>query len=182
MMQCGPIRHRVDPKTLAKREPFDHIVCVRPTSFRMPVGKVGGDGHVEYNELCDALVADTIRNRQIVQDVLSVVSEGRSPVVLSDRRDQVEELFKLLDGRVQHVSLLMGGMGRRQLKAERERLASIPATESRVILATGSFLGEGKDMRPSATRWLFLSVCPRAGLPRLRCRLSRIGRRRSPIA
>ena len=64
---------------------------------------------------------------------------------MSDRRDQVEELLKLLDGRVQHILVLMGGMGRRQLKAERERLVSIPATESRVILATGSFLGEGFD-------------------------------------
>ena len=53
MMQCGPIRHRVDPKTLAKREPFDHIVYVRPTTFRMSVGKVGEDGHVEYNDFCD---------------------------------------------------------------------------------------------------------------------------------
>ncbi len=145
MMQCGPIRHRVAPKTLAKREPFDHIVYVRPTSFRMPVGKVSEDGRVEYNELCDALVSDKIRNRQIVQDVLSVISEGRSPVVLSDRRDQVEELARLLDGRAQHVLVLMGGMGRRQLAEERNRLSAIPAAESRVILATGSFLGEGFD-------------------------------------
>ena len=58
---------------------------------------------------------------------------------------QVETIARLLDGRVQHILLLMGGMGRRQLKAERERLASIPETESRVILATGSFLGEGFD-------------------------------------
>lgn len=145
MMQCGPIRHRVDPKTLARREPFDHIVYVRPTAFRMSVGKVGEDGHVEYNDLCDELVADAARNRQIVQDVLSVIAEGRSPVVLSDRREQVETIARLLDGRVQHILLLMGGMGRRQLKAERERLAAIPETESRVILATGSFLGEGFD-------------------------------------
>ena len=145
MMQCGPIRHRVDPKTLARREPFDHIVYVRPTAFRMSVGKVGEDGHIEYNDLCDELVADAARNRQIVQDVLSVIAEGRSPVVLSDRREQVETIARLLDGRVQHILLLMGGMGRRQLKTERERLATIPETESRVILATGSFLGEGFD-------------------------------------
>ena len=174
MMQCGPIRHRVDPKTLAKREPFDHIVCVRPTSFRMPIGKIGEDGHVEYNDLCDALVADTIRNRQIVQDVLSVVSEGRSPVVLSDRRDQVEELLKLLDGRVQHILPLMGGMGRRQLKAERERLASIPATESRVILATGSFLGEGFDDARLDTLFLAQPISWRGRLTQFAGRLHRM--------
>ncbi|MGN0833960.1 MAG: TOTE conflict system archaeo-eukaryotic primase domain-containing protein [Kiritimatiellia bacterium] len=174
MMQCGPVRHRVDPKTLAKREPFDHIVYVRPTSFRMPMGKIGEDGHVEYSDLCDALVADASRNRQIAQDVLSVVAEGRSPVVLSDRRDQVEELARLLDGRVRHILLLMGGLGRRQLKAERERLVSIPAAESRVILATGSFLGEGFDDARLDTLFLAQPISWRGRLTQFAGRLHRL--------
>ena len=107
MMQCGPIRHRVDPKTLAMSEPFDHVVHVRPTSFRMPVDGVGPDGSLSFGVLCAALVEDAARNRQIVEDVLSVVSEGRSPVVLSDRREHVEVLARLLEGRVRHVVVLM---------------------------------------------------------------------------
>ncbi len=145
MMQCGPIRHRVDPKAQARREPFDHVVHVRPTAFRMPVGGTDEDGSVAYADLCAALSVDTARNRQIVRDVLNAVAEGRSPVVLSDRREQVETLAAALDGHVKHVVVLLGGMGRRQLQAMRERLAEIPADESRVLLATGSFLGEGFD-------------------------------------
>ena len=174
MMQCGPIRHRVNPKTLARREPFDHVVYVRPTAFRMPVGKIGEDGRVEYNDLCDALVADVVRNRQIVQDVLAAVAEGRSPVVLSDRREQVEGLAQLLEGKVRNILLLMGGMGRKQLKAERERLASIPDSESRVILATGSFLGEGFDDARLDTLFLAQPISWRGRLTQFAGRLHRV--------
>jgi hypothetical protein len=33
-MQCGPVRHRVDPKKQALARPFTHKVFVRPTAFR----------------------------------------------------------------------------------------------------------------------------------------------------
>lgn len=174
MMQCGPVRHRVDPKTLAKREPFDHLVYVRPTAFRMPAGKVGEDGRVDYSDLCRALIADVARNRQIVQDVLSSVEEGRSPVVLSDRREQVEGFAEELEGKVRHVVLLLGGMGRRQLKDVRERLLSIPDSEPRVILATGSFLGEGFDDARLDTLFLASPISWKGRLTQFAGRLHRL--------
>lgn len=174
MMQCGPVRHRVDPRTLARREPFDHLVYVRPTAFRMPVGKVGEDGRVDYSGLCRALVADAARNRQIVQDVLSSVEEGRSPVVLSDRREQVEGFAKELEGKVQNVILLLGGMGRRQLKDVRERILSISDSEPRVILATGSFLGEGFDDARLDTLFLASPISWKGRLTQFAGRLHRL--------
>ncbi len=173
MMQCGPIRHRVDPKVLARLEPFDHIVYVRPTSFRMPVGGTEEDGTVAYSDLCEALTLDAVRNRQIVKDVLNVVAEGRSPVVLSDRREQVELLASALEGQVKHVVLLLGGMGRRQLQAARDRLADIPEDESRVILATGSFLGEGFDDARLDTLFLALPISWKGRLTQFVGRLHR---------
>ena len=174
MMQCGPVRHRVDPRTLANREPFDHLVYVRPTAFRMPVGEVGEDGRVDYSGLCRALVADAARNRQIVQDVLSSVDEGRSPVVLSDRREQVEGFAEALKGKVRHVVLLLGGMGRRQLKDVRERLLAIPDSEPRVILATGSFLGEGFDDARLDTLFLASPISWKGRLTQFAGRLHRL--------
>ncbi len=173
MMQCGPIRHRVDPKAQARREPFDHVVHIRPTAFRMPVGGMGEDGSVAYADLCAALSVDTARNRQIVRDVLNAVAEGRSPVVLSDRREQVETLAAALEGQVRHVVVLLGGMGRRQLQAVRERLAVIPADESRVLLATGSFLGEGFDDARLDTLFLALPISWKGRLTQFVGRLHR---------
>jgi superfamily II DNA or RNA helicase len=36
VMQCGPIRYRVDAKAQALARPFNHIVIPRPTNFRLP--------------------------------------------------------------------------------------------------------------------------------------------------
>ena len=41
-----------------------------------------------------------------MQDVLAVVKEGRSPVVLNDRREQVEGFAEALKEKVRHVVLL----------------------------------------------------------------------------
>lgn len=41
-----------------------------------------------------------------MQDVLAVVEEGRSPVVLNDRREQVEGFAEALKEKVRHVVLL----------------------------------------------------------------------------
>ncbi len=173
MMQCGPVRHRVDSRTLARLEPFDHIVYVRPTAFRMPMGGTDEDGSVAYSDLCEALTVDAVRNRQIVNDVLSVVAERRSPVVLSDRREHVELLASALEGQVRHVVVLLGGMGRRQLQAARDRLADIPDDESRVILATGSFLGEGFDDARLDTLFLALPISWKGRLTQFVGRLHR---------
>lgn len=34
LMQCGPVRYRVDAKAQAATRPFEHVVLVQPTSFR----------------------------------------------------------------------------------------------------------------------------------------------------
>jgi very-short-patch-repair endonuclease len=98
-----------------------------------------------FHAVCDELCADAGRNRLILEDVLRVVSEGRSPVVLTERREHLAFFAEALNGRVQHVVALRGGLGRRQATALRERLAAIPDNEARVLLATGSYLGEGFD-------------------------------------
>lgn len=49
MMQLGPIRHRVDSKTLSRREPFAHVVHVRQTSFRMKIAMPEDDEHFKYD-------------------------------------------------------------------------------------------------------------------------------------
>ena len=76
MMQLGPIRHRVDPKTQSRREPFAHVVYVRQTSFRMKVANPEEDGHFNYDGMLKEMVADAARNRLIVEDVVKAVRMG----------------------------------------------------------------------------------------------------------
>jgi superfamily II DNA or RNA helicase/very-short-patch-repair endonuclease len=144
LMQCGPIRHRVDARRQAAARPFAHVVLVRPTSFRPPE-LAEPDVRRQFLQLCQALTADEARNRMICDDVLAALREGRSPVVLTERTGHLARLQEILAPSVRNAIALRGGMGRRQRAEVRERLAAIPAGEERVLLATGRYLGEGFD-------------------------------------
>ena len=133
MMQLGPIRHRVDPKTQSRREPFAHVVHVRQTSFRMTVANSEEDGHFNYDGMLKEMVADAARNRLIVEDVVKAVKDGRSPVILSDRREHIAVFENLLNGRVKNIVSLTGGMGAKAIRGRKDALAV--CLRPRVVLA-----------------------------------------------
>ncbi len=156
-MQCGPVRHRVDAKTQAAARPFEHTVCVRPTGFR-PTGALSEDTRHQFQELYSQLVADDARNQLICDEVLQTVGEGRSPLVLTERNEHLDNLAERLSPKIQHLIVLRGGMGRKEAHAIVARLASIPETEQRALLATGRYIGEGFDDARLDTLFLTLPV------------------------
>ena len=76
--------------------------------------------------------------------MLDAVANGRTPLVLTHRTSHLERLSGELAA-IEHVLVLRGGMGKKQRQAIAEKLASIPENIPRVILATGSYIGEGFD-------------------------------------
>ena len=172
-MQCGPIRHRVSAKQLSQTEPFAHIVQVRPTAFRASLGAVGEESAQSFQTVCAELVADEARNRLIVADVLRAVAEGRSPVVLTERREHVQSLADALQGKVAQVLVLRGGLGRKQLAALQARLSAIPDSVPRVLLATGRYLGEGFDDARLDTLFLVMPISWRGRIAQYAGRLHR---------
>jgi very-short-patch-repair endonuclease len=156
-MQCGPVRHRVDAKVEAIARPFQHTVFVRPTSFR-PVTEAEPDMRIQFQQLYRELIADRDRNRIICDEVVQNVSAGRSPLVLTERKEHLESLAARLAAHVRHVVILHGGMGRKKTRAVLDRLAAIPADEDRVLLATGRYIGEGFDDSRLDTLFLTLPV------------------------
>jgi hypothetical protein len=52
-----------------------------------------------------------------------------------------------LGGAAEHIFVLKGGIGKKQRRQIAEAMAAVPDDESRVILATGSYIGEGSMMR-----------------------------------
>ncbi len=172
-MQCGPVRHRVNAKQLGQTEPFAHIVQVRPTTFHVSLGAVGDEAAQSFQTVCDELVADEARNRLIVADVLRAVAEGRSPVVLTERREHLQRLADAMQGKVMHVLVLRGGLGKKQLAALQTRLASIPDSEPRVLLATGRYLGEGFDDARLDTLFLVMPISWRGRIAQYAGRLHR---------
>ena len=174
MMQLGPVRHRVDSKSLSKREPFAHVVHVRQTCFRMKSALPKDDGHFNYDRMLKEMIADDARNRLIADDVVSAVKAGRSPVILSERREHVAVFESLLEGRVKNIVSLTGGMGAKATRERKKTLDAITGSEERVIIATGSYLGEGFDDSRLDTLFLVTPVSWRGKITQYAGRLHRL--------
>ncbi len=85
------------------------------------------------------------RNELILDDVVSALEEGRSPVLLSERREHVDYFAERLTGVARNLVVFRGGMGVKQRQQVAEKLADIADDEERLLLATGRFIGEGFD-------------------------------------
>lgn len=169
-MQCGPIRFRMQTRAMTDSTPFDHIVVRRPTEFRM------NDETSEFTiqDVYAALVGDDARNDMIVADVIRAVQSGRSPLLLTGRTEHLEVFRGRLAGHVKNILVLKGGLGRKQRKAVMEELASLPETEPRVILATGSYIGEGFDDSRLDTLFLAMPISWKGTLQQYVGRLHRL--------
>ena len=172
-MQCGPVRHRVDARQQAEERPFTHEVLVRPTGF-FPDGGAEADMRLEYQRLSAAVMNSESRNRFIVSDIIDAVKQGRSPVVLTERTGHLEMIASQLREHMDHVITLQGGMSRKALNAALDHLKSIPATGSRVLIATGRFIGEGFDDSRLDTLFLAMPVSWRGTIAQYAGRLHRL--------
>lgn len=151
-MQLGPVRYRVDAKSQAARRPFEHKLIVRETRFRAPAGQPGSGIQDVYRMLAE----DKERNQRIIDDIIGVLQEGRSPILLTERKDHLDDLAGRLVGLVRHLIVLKGGTSGKERRQALEQLASIPDTSERLVLATGRYVGEGFDDARLDT--LFLAV------------------------
>ena len=172
-MQCGPIRYRVDARSQAAARPFTHHVYVRPTSFH-PKEDDAPDARLEFHRLYEGLRADEARNQMICSDVLGAVGESRKPLILTERTEHLQELARRLSPQVSHLIVLQGGQTKKELGEALGHLASAPANETRVVLATGKFIGEGFDDPQLDTLFLVLPVSWRGTIAQYVGRLHRL--------
>ena len=172
-MQCGPIRHRVDAKQQAQARPFAHQVIVRPTGFRS-LAEPTPDRRLEYQNLCAEIIRSEPRNLMILADVIAALNEGRSPLVLTERTEHVAVLAELLRPHVRHLIILQGGMGRKSLRETLAQLVTVPEHETRAVIATGKFIGEGFDDSRLDTLILTMPVSWRGTIAQYAGRLHRL--------
>jgi len=169
-MQLGPVRFRVDAKSQAARRPFDHTLIVRETGFRR-----GGDqADIGIQEIYRAIARDEVRNTLIINDVIAAIQDGRSPILLTERKDHLEYLADRLRGFVRHLIVLQGGMSAKARLRFVDQLASIPDTTERLVLATGRYIGEGFDDSRLDTLFLAMPVSWKGTLIQYSGRLHRL--------
>ncbi|HXY54054.1 MAG TPA: DEAD/DEAH box helicase family protein [Nitrospirota bacterium] len=138
-MQCGPIRYAVHPKSLEARARFKHQLICRTTDFAMD----NPDSSIQ--QIYAGLVSDERRNNIILTDVRQAIQEGRSPVLLTERKEHLDILTASLQGEVKHLIVLSGRLSPKERRETMARLDAIPDGEARLIAATGRYLGEGFD-------------------------------------
>ena len=144
-MQCGPTLHTMD-ETKAQSL-IERRVIVRETEFRM----VGENPQPALHEIWQALVSDKGRLRLVAADVVSVLNEGRFPLILSDRKDHLESLLAEITSIVSEEDkpgfLMTSETGKRMRTRMMEDIkGALERGEHPFLLSTGSLIGEGFDL------------------------------------
>jgi superfamily II DNA or RNA helicase len=142
-MQCGPIRCHAASKVRAGEELAQQVIP-RHTEFRFPT-TVEAIPKTSIQDIYAALAQDCDRLKLIIDDVLNAVKTGCFPLVLTGRRGQVDQFEASLKESIKNVVVLRGGMSRKKREVVRSEMGAFPEGEPRVIVATGSCIGEGFD-------------------------------------
>jgi superfamily II DNA or RNA helicase len=91
------------------------------------------------------IAADETRNHQVVDDVVEALGRGRHCLVLTGRTGHLDALARALAERGHHPVTLRGGMGAKERAAALARLQPEPGGAGLLVIATGSYVGEGFD-------------------------------------
>lgn len=165
-MQCGPIRFKIDAKIQAKIRPFKHTLIPRYTKLRT--------NSTNVQEIYQSISTDNHRNQLLFDDVLNELEKGRSPIILTERVEHLENLQKQFKGFAKNIIVLTGNMSKKERKLELERLEKIPDNEERLLIATGKYIGEGFDEPRLDTLFLAMPISWKGTLQQYVGRLHRI--------
>ena len=169
---CGPIRFSVDAKAQAEKRPFEHYLVPRFTSFKTAPNEDGKE--LSLQEIKTNLVSDEVRNQLIIDDVLECYQKRRKSLILTGRVGHVEELGEKLKSKVSNVICLTGGMGAKKTGQLMEEINAIEGPEPFVLVATGSYIGEGFDEARLDTLFLAIPIAWKGTLQQYAGRLHRL--------
>jgi hypothetical protein len=108
-MQIGPVRFDLCRKPAESADSLTRTLVIRETSFT----SAAQDTDPSIQSLYGAVARDETRNDAIVRDVTLALGEGRTPLVLTERRDHLDLLSARLATTCTHVVVLRGGTGAR---------------------------------------------------------------------
>jgi superfamily II DNA or RNA helicase len=138
-MHCGPTRHQIALSATSgaalPRELIIHETDHAPA----------GADEMSIQQVFRALVEDQRRTAAICADILDALDRGRRCLVLSQWTEHLEHLCEQLHAHGRDPLVLKGGMGKKARSAVLATLTAPDPTDGLLLLATGSYLGEGFD-------------------------------------
>lgn len=147
-MYCGPVRHRMATDE-TEHARVERALVAHATSHAPPGAEDAG-----IQEVFRALVEDDERSWQICTDIAAAVAAGRTCLVLTQRIDRIERLSRGLELRGLRPVVMRGSMGKKARVAAMAEMQERSAEGGPVLVATGSFLGEGFDFPELDTLFL----------------------------
>lgn len=147
-MYCGPERHRMTTNEVEDAR-IQRVLTTHATSHEQVGAEDAG-----IQEVFRAIVEDDERSRQICGDITAAVAAARNCLVLTQWTDHVEKLSRELEDRGIGTVVMRGGMGKKARAAATKEMQIRAADGGLVLVATGSFLGEGFDFPELDTLFL----------------------------
>jgi superfamily II DNA or RNA helicase len=175
--QCGPTRFNLSRKQEANSDTFIRSLIVRETGFSLQAEESG----ISIQDLYARLASNRQRNMFILDDIRRSLKQGRSPLLLTERKEHLDYFVENLRGDVRNLIVLQGGIGAKQRREIMAKLASIPDDEERLILATGRYIGEGFDDARLDTLFLALPFSWKGNLIQYAGRLHRTHSQKSEV-
>jgi len=151
-MQCGPVCYQKKQTEIAQQV-SKYLIIPRMTKFKTEWKE---DSNIY--DLWPKLIGDEERNRLIIDDILQVIQEGRFPIIITERREHLGILSHMLEGKIQNLVVLYGGLSMRGRREMLEKLTQLPSDETRAILATGTYIGEGFDKPQLDTLFITMPI------------------------
>jgi superfamily II DNA or RNA helicase len=163
-LQVGPVRHTItfpavhDPETREEatgtgQSPLDiempaarplPVLRIHPTQFRY-AGQADPSAPGGIAAVYEELAADEQRISQVASDVAEALTRDRHCLVLTQWLGHLDRLTNALREHGHEPVLLRGGMGAKARAAALARLEPDPAGQPLLVIATGSYIGEGFD-------------------------------------
>lgn len=155
-LQCGPIRHRMEPEPDPE---IERVLIIRDIHLGLPPE----EQRMPIHQLWELLANHAERNRVIATDIAEAIRDGRRCAVLSDRKEHlatlenlVREMFPEHNSRINRID---GAMGKKARAVVMEEITNQAGDASGfALLATASLVGEGFDMPQLDTLFLTLPV------------------------
>lgn len=139
-MLLGPIRHSYTAKERAVEQGIGHYVYPRYTRIVDT-----NESRSNISEAYSLISTSSARNDMILEDTRKVVTDGRTPVILTRYKEQAKYLYDNLIKDADNVFILYGDNSDKENSEIRKRLKEVPASESLILVATGQKIGEGFD-------------------------------------
>lgn len=142
-MQCGDIRYKVDSLKFNKELNIPMKVIVKKSHLNFTDPNIN---NYELNEINDLIAKDILRSENIIDDIKKEYKNGKNILVLTERLKLMNYIYDKLSSYTNNIFKYYGGIGKKVLKNYQNYTNQINENgENKIIVATGSYIGEGFD-------------------------------------